>query len=159
MDYSKQIQEDVEELLRVEKEQTNGVYRDHVKFVRLLKSGKAQTQQEAADLIGVGLRQGQNIWAKYKKIGLLGLVHLPEKGKKPFIKPADEQRLLKRLKRDDIETLAQARQMLKEEFGAQYADESGVWYLFDRLGIKLKTGRPVHVRKDEQAEEDFKKTS
>ena len=159
MDYSKQIKEDIEELLRVEKEQTNGAYRDHVKFVRLLKSGKAKTQKEAADLIGVGLRQGQNIWAKYKKVGLSGLVHLPEKGKKPFIKPADEQRLLKRLKRDDIETLAQARQMLKEEFGAQYADESGVWYLFGRLGIKLKTGRPIHVRKDDQAEKEFKKTS
>ena len=36
--------------------------------------------------------------------------------------------------------------------------QSGLSCLLSRLKVKLKTGRPVHVRKDEAGEEAFKKT-
>lgn len=46
-DYSLLIREDVSELLGIEKEQQRARIRDRVRFIRLLKEGTAQTQQQA----------------------------------------------------------------------------------------------------------------
>ena len=42
--------------------------------------------------------------------------------------------------------------------GVSYS-QSGLSMLLARLKVRLKTGRPVHVRKDEAGEAAFKKTS
>ena len=51
----------------------------------------------------------------------------------------------------------QIKDWIKAEFGITYT-QSGISKLLDALQIKLKTGRPVNVRKDEMGEVLFKKT-
>ena len=65
MDYAAKITQTLDELQQLEKQQTNVANRDHVRFIRLLKEKQANSQKQAAQLINLGLRQGQRIWAKY----------------------------------------------------------------------------------------------
>jgi transposase len=55
-------------------------------------------------------------------------------------------------------TQLQIGEWIESNFGKRFT-QAGVSVLFKRLKIKLKTGRPSNVRKDEAAAEDFKKTS
>jgi transposase len=64
--------------------------------------------------------------------------------------------MLQRLDQDDIATQGQT--WLEQEMGITYS-QSGISVLLARLKVKLKTGRPVNVRKDKAGEVVFKKTS
>ncbi len=48
--------------------------------------------------------------------------------------------------------------MILEKFNVRMT-EQGVWFMFRRHGIKLKTGPPSNIRKDLEEEAAFKKTS
>lgn len=74
MDYATKVTQTTEELQWLEKQQTNVVNRDYVRFIRLLKERKANSQKQAAQLINLGLRQGQRIWAKYLSEGIDALI-------------------------------------------------------------------------------------
>jgi transposase len=63
---------------------------------------------------------------------------------------------LQALKDDEVATLHQAALLIKEITGVSYCD-SAVWFVFKRLDIKKKTGRPQNVRKDTASAESFKK--
>ena len=54
-------------------------------------------------------------------------------------------------------TQQQIADWIKDSFGVEYR-QSGLSKLFQRLKIKLKTGRPSNSRKDEAGAEAFKKT-
>lgn len=73
MNYEKEIQETLDFLQKLEKQQTNVRLQDNVRFIRLLKSGQCVTQREAAQAINLGNRQGQRIWARYQTKGIQGL--------------------------------------------------------------------------------------
>ena len=60
-DYSTLIRDEVSELLELEKEQK----RARVRFIRLLKDGTAQAQQQAGQLVGLGRCQSQLLWKQY----------------------------------------------------------------------------------------------
>ncbi|WP_223816231.1 winged helix-turn-helix domain-containing protein [Adhaeribacter rhizoryzae] len=55
-------------------------------------------------------------------------------------------------------TQGQLQHWLQQEMGVVYS-QSGISVLLSRLKVKLKTGRPVNVRKDQVGEATFKKTS
>ena len=52
----------------------------------------------------------------------------------------------------------QVKAYLQAEMGKTYS-QPAIHYLFKRLKVKLKTGRPVNVRKDQAGEEAFKKNA
>ena len=58
----------------------------------------------------------------------------------------------------EIATYPQARRLLAEH-GVSYQDDSSVLKLFRRHKFKAKTGRPRHEKADEEAQNEFKKTS
>lgn len=60
MDYAKLIKETVEELLAVEQRQKQGLLRDRVRFVRLLKAEVVKTQRQAGEQIGLKERQSRD---------------------------------------------------------------------------------------------------
>jgi transposase len=74
------------------------------------------------------------------------------------VSSTQQARLLQRLDQDDIATQGQLRDWLKQEMGISYS-QPGISVLLSRLKVKLKTGRPVNVRKDVVGETTFKKTS
>jgi len=106
----------------------------------------------------LSLRQGQNNWSKYKSGGLKKLLE-KIKGSPPCKLTNDQLiDLEKRLEKDDIQFLHEAVVLIEKEYGQVYT-ESGVYYLFKRLKIKKKTGRPVNIRQDKDGLESFKKTT
>ena len=156
--YHSLIQEEASALLLIEKEQRQARIRDRVRFIRLLKEGAAKTQEQAGELVGLKLRQSQLLWKQYRSQGLGSLLQTRHKGSWARLDSQQQARLLQRLDSDDVCTQRQLMAWLEAEMGVRYS-QSGLSMLLSRLRVKLKTGRPVNVRKDEAGEMAFKKTS
>ena len=156
LNYSEQIKEDVEELSTLLRAQIKSVDRDRIRFLLLLKQGKYTTQKGAAEAVNIGLRQAQINWKTYRQEGISALV-----GNKPIGAPtklSQEQldQMEERLKADDIQFLHEAVDYVQQEFETSYT-LSGMHYVFKRLKIKKKTGRPSNINQVEEDREDFKK--
>lgn len=158
LDYCEQIKESVEDLLTLEHKQTKGLLRRRVRFLRLLKSGECQSQAKAGRRIGIERRQSEKLWARYRKEGLGPLLLYPFTGHQERLNEHQKQGLDKKLRADEIQTLSQGQQYLEQHEQLHYS-LSGVHYLFKRLKVKKKTGRPVHAHRDNEGAEAFKKKS
>lgn len=156
MDYQAEIAESVDYLRHLERAAKDLKARDRVRFIRLLKIGKATTQEQAGVLIGLKVRQSQRLWKQYRDEGLSKLCRNNYVGRQAKLSCSEQQRLRRRLRDDDIGSLEQARKCLKEEFAADYT-VSGVSALFARMKVKLKTGRPSNVKQDTERMEEFAK--
>jgi transposase len=157
INYQTAITESEEELLVLEKAQKQARQRDRVRFIRYLKSGQAPTQPQAGAMIGLQRRQSQQLWQQYQQQGLGSLLAAGYKGGWAKLSSTQQARLLQRLDQDDIATQGQLIDWLKQEMGISYS-QPGISVLLSRLKVKLKTGRPVNVRKDKAGELVFKKT-
>ena len=158
INYEEAIKESLAELMSLEKKQKQARLGDRVRFVRYLKAGQAKTQPQAGALIGLQRRQSQQLWQQYARQGLQGLLATGYKGGWSKLSSIQQARLLQRLDQDDIATQGQLIDWLQQEMGVVYS-QSGISVLLSRLKVKLKTGRPVNVRKDQVGEATFKKTS
>ncbi len=156
LDYRKAIQESKGRLFSLERRQTKALLRDRMRFLRLLKSGECTTQAQAGQAIGLGLRGAEKLWKKYCREGVDGLLRYPYQGRKEKLSEEQKQQLHEELSKDSIQGLKQACQYVAEQSGVQYS-LSAMHYVFKRLKVKKKTGRPVHYRKDEKGEKRFKK--
>ncbi|MBC3795404.1 helix-turn-helix domain-containing protein, partial [Spirosoma utsteinense] len=150
------ISQTVDELQQLEKQQTNVANRDYVRFIRLLKEKQANSQKQAAQLINLGLRQGQRIWAKYLSEGLEALIEVrsqPYVGKLSFTQISHLRQFLYD---DQAHSLADVQAYLAGSHGVNYTI-GGVSAVCKRLKIKKKTGRPVHICQMPDAVETYKK--
>lgn len=156
MNYQAEITESEDDLIKLERSTKDVKARDRVRFVRLLKTGKAATQQQAGVLINLGIRQSQRLWQRYRQNGIAVLAVGNYQGSTAKLNKAEQSRLKERLKKDDIASLEQAQNYLQQEFGVSYTI-GGVSYLFKRLKIKLKTGKPTNINQVAAEQEEFKK--
>jgi len=156
MNYQVEISESGDYLRQLERATKDLKARDRVRFIRLLKIGTAITQKQAGALIGLQVRQSQRLWNQYRTEGLSKLCQSNYVGGKAKLSRAEQEQLRHRLRSDDIGTLEQARVWLKEEFSVEYT-VGGVSHLFQRMKVKLKTGRPSNVKQDTEQMEEFAK--
>ena len=156
LDYRNAIKETEEQLLQLERRQSQALLRDRMRFLRLLKSGRCASQAKAGKQIGLGLRGSEKLWKKYRTEGLQGLLTYPYKGTKGKLSEAQQQQLHKELLKDNVQSLQQVCDYVEQRFGVHYSS-SGIHYVFQRLKVKKKTGRPVHTTKDVTGEKRFKK--
>jgi len=96
------------------------------------------------------------LWKQYREGGLSAMCQSNYVGGQAKLSPVEQEQLRRRLRGDDIGTLEQARRYLKEEFAVDYT-VGGVSCLFQRMKIKLKTGRPTNVKQDTEHREEFAK--
>ena len=158
LDYRQAIKESEPQLLSVERRQSYALLRDRMRFLRLLKSGECPSQAKAGKQIGLGLRGSEKLWKKYRTEGLQGLLTYPYQGPQGKLSPKQQQQLLAQLKRDETQTLQQACGYVEQKFGVRYT-AAGMHYVFERLKVKKKAGRPVHYHKDRKGEQQFKKNN
>ena len=158
LSYPEEIKESVEELRQIEKRQKKALFRDRVRYIRLLKSGEAQSQKAASSCIGGKVRQGQRNWRMYREGGMEGLLRPPRPGRPPKLKPHEEKELKVRLKGGGIQFLHGAVAHVKGQYKQDFS-LVGMHYLFKRMKVKKKTGRPVNIRQDKDGPEGFKKTT
>jgi hypothetical protein len=155
VNYGELIKESEEQLLTLERKQTKGILRRRVRFLRLLKSGACTTQAQAGRRIAVNQRQSQKLWKKYQEQGVKGFLVYPFTGHAERISEAQKQALDQKLRKDEIQSLKQGCAFLEQQ-GVHFSI-SGVHYIFKRLHIKKKTGRPTHHHRDHVGAEGFKK--
>lgn len=159
LNYDEVIKEDVETLLRYERQLRGQAHEPRVRMLRLLKSGQCRSVQVAANTLGYSLRQGQRWLERYREAGLEGLGWVPpDYSGRERLSAGAWTALNDALAKDEIGSYSQARSLLAEH-GVVYQDDTGVLKLFRRHGIKAKTGRPRHVKTDAEAQTAFKKTS
>ena len=158
MKYETKIVESIEYLVEQERKSTLVLIRDRVGFIRLLKSGEAKTQSAAGQVIGLCERQSQRLWRIYQQDGLAGLQKKPAWGYWGKLSSTQITHLRQFLLDDRAETLADIQAYLQNNLGVSYTS-GGISDLCKRLKIKLKTGRPVNVRQQPGAVENFKKNS
>ena len=154
--YKEVIKEAAEELLKIERSQTKAKLRDRVRFIRCLKEGTAFTQEQAGEIVGLKRRKSQLLWKQYINKGLNSLLETHNKGSQPKLTYVQQARLLQRLDSDDICTQGQIIDWLKQEMQVSYS-QPGISVLLSSIKVKLKTGRPVNVRRDEAGAQEFKK--
>lgn len=156
MDYKTNIQEPLDFLQNLEKQQHNVRIQDNVRFIRLLKSGQCITQKEAAQAINLGTRQGQRIWKRYQTKGIDALIEVKPPTYFGKLSTFHMSRLRQFLLDDQAQTLEDIQAYLLGGLGVSYTI-GGVFDLCKRLQIKNKTGRPVHIRQPPGAVEAYKK--
>ena len=158
--YPQVIEEDRQELEKLEKRHryTHLVHR--VKMLRLLKSGECANLGQAAQALGYSWRQCQRWFAAYRRGGLGELVvsRVHERGPKELVTEEAFRELEEAMKRGQIATIAQAHRFLSKR-GVGYAHPESVGALLRRRKVKLKTGRPQHEKADPKEQEVFKKSS
>jgi len=157
MEYTKIIPEDLMFLQQQERHASQATIRDRIRYLRLLKSGQCKSQRTAGEAIGLGERQSQRLWQVYRQQGYATLVksgYMHNFGKLDCCQISQLQHYLRQ---DQVSRLADAQDYLAQEFGVHYSI-SGLCKLFQRLQIKLKTGRPVNLRHDVGQAQTFKKT-
>ncbi len=158
LSYKELIKEKEEELLQLEKSQQLSYVKDRVRFIRYLKEGRVKSQAQAGSLIGLQSRQSQNLWKVYQQKGIDGLLQARKATYLGKLSSVELSRLLQRLDQDDMMSQKQVKAYLQAEMGKAYT-QPAIHYLFKRLKVKLKTGRPVNVRKDKAGKEAFKKNA
>ncbi|QDK79556.1 hypothetical protein EXU85_13465 [Spirosoma sp. KCTC 42546] len=157
MNYASKITQDLDDLLRLEKQQTNARLRDYVRFLRILKAGQLTTQLAVAKQLNLSLRQAQRLWQRYQQKGITGLLqsqYVPYWGK---LSTTQISRLRAYLLTNQAQTLANIQTFLADSFGVDYTI-GGVSELCKRLEVKPKQGRPVNARQQPGAVEAFKKS-
>lgn len=157
MNYSTKIKEDLDLLQTIEKQQYKAQCRDHVRFLRLLKSGQCSTQTEAAKRVNLSLRQAQRVWKTYHEKGLETLLQPRKATYFGKLSTTQISHLRRFLLDDQAQTLADIQAYLAGSLGVEYT-LGGVFDLCKRLKIKPKTGRPVHIEQAPGAIEIFKKS-
>jgi transposase len=127
-----------------------------MRFLRLLKSGACPSQATAGEYIGLKRRASEKLWGKYRTEGLEGLLTYPYQGSTGKLSEEEQQQLQDELSKDHIQGLQQACEYVEKQFQVHYTPR-GMAYVFERLQVKKKTGRPVHAHKDYKGEKRFKK--
>lgn len=158
MNYTELVTETEVELTELENKQKLVQFQKRIRFLLALKRGQAKTQEQAGAEVGWKLRQSQSIWHLYR-IGGTSLV-LKKNARWQKGKLTDEQRrqLSEQLAESGgAASLAAVQSHVRTAFGVQYTI-GGVSGLCGRLKIKLKTARPVNIKKDEEAAAEYKKT-
>lgn len=153
-DYTKEIQETLEELQSHLKQLQHPKLRSRCEVLVWLKNGEVDTMKQAMVLKGLRTNQGYRWWKQYKAEGLTGFLSL---GYKPQASPLKgKQELVDKLSGDGFATIKEARDWIATTYGIVYT-ENGLGNYFRRKGIKLKTARPHHPKKDEQVRKVYKK--
>lgn len=156
--YQTLIKESVEELEQMAKQQKNRQNTDRLRFLRYLKSGQASSQIQAGALVGLKSRQSQNLWNLYVKGNINSLLITTKPHYLGKLSSIEISRVLQYSDNDQLVSQKQTAAFIKQEMGVNYT-QAGIHYLFKRLKVKNKTGRPSNIRRDEVGAEIVKKNT
>jgi transposase len=156
--YPDLIRESVADLLRLERWHRRTPLESRVKMLRLLKEGTYSSRQALAPVLGFSERQLDRWFKAYREGGLDALLdYRTPPGRTERVTPEAWAGLEAQMLKGRIRTLEQARRYLADEHGIHYAGITSISMLFQRRGVKLKTGRPRDRRTSAEAQAAFKK--
>lgn len=136
IDYVSAIAEDADSLLDLERNLSKPKPRQRVQMLRLLKIGEAETLPEVAKLVGLTPNYAAQLWCRYRDEGLSGLITIHYKGGISRLS-SEQTAVLEKGLASGARSLDASQEWIQEQFSHSYS-LSGVWRLFDRIGIKKK---------------------
>ena len=143
VNYAEEIKEDLKTIVKVENTLKYVLPRRIIQLIKVLKSGRCNLKQ-AAKLLNISYRTARRHWNFYKKNGIEGI-----KNWKPPTRTTpklSDKQLLEIFTKYQPRTLKEATIIIKEKTGVKYTI-SGLYSRIIKLKIKLKTGRPSHIKK------------
>lgn len=120
------------------------------------------SKREAAKLAGVDPNSVQNWRTLYLQSGIEGLTHHEKIGFKPSVFSSEEHLLLEEKLNDphnNIQGYVELKDWLEKEVGKTFNYNTLLFYCIRNFKSNVKVARKSHVKKDEKAVNDFKKTS
>ncbi len=158
MNYAELITETEAELTELETRQKLVQFQKRICFLRLLKSGEAKTQAKAGAMVGWKLRQSQKIWQLYRTGGTNSVLQKNARWQTGKLTKEQRGQLSEQLaEAGGAASLAAVQNHIAASFSVHYTI-GGISGLCQRLRIKLKTARPVNIKKDEARAAEYKKT-
>lgn len=158
LDYPDLIDESSPELADLERSHRGQPTESRLKMLRLLKDETYRSRRQLADVLGYCERQLGRWFDTYREGGLDALLDLGQPGgSSENVTDAAWQALEEKMKAGQIAHLEEARRYLEEEHGITYAGIQSISMLFQRRGVKLKTGRRRHQKADPDEQAAFKK--
>lgn len=158
MNYAELIRETEVELKELEDKQKLVQFQKRMRFLWLLKTAAAVTQAQAGAQVGWQLRQAQKMWALYRLGGAAKLLQKNANWQTGKLSRTEQAQLSAQIAaHGGAASLAAVQQHIETEFGVSYTI-GGASNLCQRLKIKLKTARPVNLKKDEAEVVRYKKT-
>lgn len=130
-----------------------------VQMLYWLKTGKVSTRKELVKLTGkheATITRWLNLYRKGGVNKLLEVKKVP--GKSALISGKSLEALQEKLSEPTgFNSYGEVQNWLQEQYGVRVAYQTVHKTVKYKLGGKLKTPRPSHIKKDEQAEQHFKK--
>ena len=156
--YNEIIAETEADLLGLERQHRASPVAARIKILRLLKSGAYRSRRALASVLGYSERQLHRWFDAYREGGLDAVLAFEtSRGSRERITPEAWAALQAEMKAGRIGRLRDAQQFLAEHFEIAYSID-GLSGLFQRHKVKLKTGRPRHVKASALEQEAWKKT-
>ena len=143
LNYPQLINEDIKVLKQTETKLRYSFPRKVLQLLKLLKSGKCNLKQ-AAKLMSIDNKTAWRYWQFYKQNGLDGIKNWKDTRIK-YEKLSDEE-LIEIIAEHQPATIREAVEIIKNEKGISYSIQ-GLHKKFKKLKVRLKTGRPSHIKK------------
>ncbi len=156
IDYQTEIKESVNELRKLEKQQSNAKLLRRVQFLRFLKSGEFKQAKQCAEFLGLEEKQGYQWWKLYREEGVSEYLKLHYQANARKLAPEEEVRLVEKAAHG-FGSQKEVGEYIREEFGVAYTQQ-GISDMFKRLKIKKKVVRPFNVKADCREQLAYKKT-
>ena len=150
--YPNVIKEDLKTIIKIENKLKYVVPRKMIQLLKILKTGECDLKK-AAKIMGIAYRTAKRYWKFYKTNGINGIKNW-KPTEKTKAKLSDKQ-LLEIIGKHQPRTLKEATKIVEKETGISYSI-NGIYSRFRKLKIKLKTGRPSHIKKKPIEGELFK---
>src|SRR5512144_1827178 len=154
------IIETADELKQLMHAQQKAKLKERIQALYLLKHERAKTLQDLADFLGRSRSTIESWLTLYRKKGLLGLLAWNYHGGQP---PAIPEPVLTELRQrlsqpQGFKSYGEIQQWLQEQYGLEIHYKTVHQTVHYKLKAKLKVARPSHIKRDDMAVVEFKKT-
>lgn len=151
------ISESAEELLDMIRKESKGRFRDRLRLLWLLKTGKAESMTHAAELCGITYHTAAEWLCRYENGGIPELLCLKTvPGRQRAISGEVPEDLKERLSEPEgFRSYNEIRTWLMDEYDLDIPYKTVHKTVRYYLGAKLKSPRPSHVKKDEEKVREF----
>lgn len=157
------VKESTKELKQLQKNKPLSIIKRLNMLIELKKNeSRGISKRQLAKLIGVDPNSIQNWRTIYLKDGISGIISHGRVGFKPsLITKEEHKKIEKKLQqpKNALRGYKELMQWIKDELGRDIKYTTVVEYSKRHFGSKIKVARKSHVKKDEEAEIAFKKTS
>lgn len=154
------VLESEEELLDMIKNEERGRFRDRLRLLWLLKSGKAETMEHAAELCSVARHTAARWFRRYETFGITELMRLKTVPGRSRAVPADVAECLKKRlsEPEGFGSYDEIRIWIKENYHLDIPYKTVHKTVKCYLEAGPKTPRPSHIKKNEEEVREFKES-